>query len=75
MLQQFFLNGVIAGSNYALVALGFTVIYSTVKFFNFAHGSTYVVGAYAGYTFTHSLKFWPVPAFFLPVALQVCWVL
>lgn len=39
MVKQLILNGVIAGSIYALVALGFTVIYRTVKFFHFAHGA------------------------------------
>jgi branched-chain amino acid transport system permease protein len=69
MLQQFLLNGIIAGSNYALVALGFTVIYSTVKFFNFAHGSTYIVGAYAIHTLTRSLHLAFIPAFFLSASI------
>jgi len=38
MLSQLLINGIIAGSIYALIALGFTVIYRTVKFFHFAHG-------------------------------------
>ncbi|MDP2754517.1 MAG: hypothetical protein Q8P40_09035 [Nitrospirota bacterium] len=37
MFNQLFLNGIIAGSIYALIALGFTVIYKTVRFFHFAH--------------------------------------
>ena len=45
-LQQLAANGIISGSVYALVALGFTVIYGTVKFFHFAHGAVYAVGAY-----------------------------
>ena len=50
MLQQLILNGIIAGSIYALVALGFTIIYRTVKFFHFAHGVVYTAGAYFAYT-------------------------
>jgi branched-chain amino acid transport system permease protein len=50
MLQQLLLNGIIAGAIYALVALGFTVIYRTVKFFHFAHGIVYTVGAYLAYS-------------------------
>ena len=50
MISQLILNGIIAGSIYALVALGFTVIYRTVKFFNFAHGIVYTVGAYIAYS-------------------------
>ena len=50
MLQQLILNGIIAGSIYALIAIGFTVIYRTVKFFHFAHGVVYAAGAYFAYT-------------------------
>ena len=50
MLQQLILNGIIAGSIYALIALGFSVIYRTVKFFHFAHGIVYTAGAYLAYT-------------------------
>lgn len=41
MIQQLFLNGIIAGSVYALVALGFGLIYGTTRFFHFAHGAVY----------------------------------
>jgi branched-chain amino acid transport system permease protein len=40
------LNGLIAGSIYTLVALGFGLIYSTARFFHFAHGAVYTAGAY-----------------------------
>lgn len=39
MFNQLFSNGIIAGTIYALVALGFTAIYRTVKFFYFTHGA------------------------------------
>jgi branched-chain amino acid transport system permease protein len=51
MIEQFLTNGIIAGSVYALIALGFTIIYRTVKFFHFAHGVVYTAGAYLAYTF------------------------
>ena len=38
MLAQIFINGLIAGSIYALLALGLGLIYSTTRFFHFAHG-------------------------------------
>jgi branched-chain amino acid transport system permease protein len=38
MFSQLLLNGIIAGSIYGLIAIGFTVIYRTVKFFHLAHG-------------------------------------
>jgi len=50
MLHQLIANGIIAGSIYALVALGFTVIYRTVRFFHFAHGVIYALGAYLAYS-------------------------
>ena len=55
MIQQLVINGIIAGSIYALIAIGFTVIYRTVKFFHFAHGVVYTAGAYFAYTLIISL--------------------
>jgi branched-chain amino acid transport system permease protein len=51
MLQQLLLNGIIAGSIYSLVALGFSIIYQTTRFFHFAHGAVYTFGAYFAYLF------------------------
>jgi branched-chain amino acid transport system permease protein len=45
-MSQVVLNGVIAGSVYALIALGFTLVYSTTRFFHFAHGGVYAAAAY-----------------------------
>lgn len=50
MLPQLFVNGLMAGSIYALVALGFGLIYSTTRFFHFAHGAVYTAGAYLAYS-------------------------
>ncbi|AEF86348.1 inner-membrane translocator [Treponema primitia ZAS-2] len=47
-LQQL-LNGVSLGSIYALIALGYTMVYGIVLLINFAHGDILMVGAYAGY--------------------------
>ncbi len=41
----------IAGSIYTLLALGFTIIYGTLNFFNMAHGIAYALGAYFSYVF------------------------
>lgn len=64
MFFQLIINGLIAGSIYTLVALGFTVIYRTVKFFHFAHGMVYTAGAYLAYTLAISLHIHPIPVFF-----------
>jgi branched-chain amino acid transport system permease protein len=69
MLGQLIINGVIAGSIYALVALGFTIIYRTVKFFHFAHGVVYTAGAYLAYTFAISLGLNFLVSFFLATIL------
>jgi branched-chain amino acid transport system permease protein len=71
MFNQLLLNGVIAGSIYALIALGFTVIYRTVKFFHFAHGVVYTGGAYLAFTLGTFLGFNPIIGFFLPRFLRV----
>ena len=54
MIIQLIANGIIAGCIYVLVALGFTVIYRTVRFFNFAHGVVYAAGAYVAYAVVRS---------------------
>ena len=43
------INGLTIGSIYALIALGYTMVYGILRFINFAHGDIYMVGAYAGY--------------------------
>ena len=51
-LHQFFqqlINGVSLGSIYALIALGYTMIYGIIKLINFAHGDIYMLGAYFGF--------------------------
>ena len=47
LLEQL-LIGVQIGSVYALIALGYTMVYGVLKLINFAHGDVYMVGAYAG---------------------------
>ena len=42
---QYTVNGLTAGSFYALVALGYTMVYGVVRLINFAHGDFFMVGA------------------------------
>jgi branched-chain amino acid transport system permease protein len=51
MIQQIILYGAIAGGTYALLALGFTLIYGVSGVVNLAHGSFYMLGAYMFYVF------------------------
>ena len=46
---QELVNGVTTGALYALVALGFSMVYGVLKLLNFAHGDLYMVGAYIGF--------------------------
>ena len=48
VVQQL-INGVSLGSIYALIALGYTMVYGIIKLINFAHGDIYMVGAYIGF--------------------------
>jgi len=55
LLQQL-VNGLSLGSIYALIALGYTMVYGVLRLINFAHGDVYMVGAYAGYYLSRKLK-------------------
>lgn len=71
MIIQLMANGIIAGSIYALIAIGFTIIYRTAKFFHFAHGAVFAAGAYLAYTFFILFDINPIISFFLAIALLV----
>jgi branched-chain amino acid transport system permease protein len=61
VLAQFVFNGVVAGSVYALIALGFALIFTASRVFHFAHGGVYTLSAFAGYTvmIPLGLGLWP----------------
>ena len=46
---QQLVNGLTLGSVYALIALGYTMVYGILKLLNFAHGEVYMMGAFAGF--------------------------
>jgi branched-chain amino acid transport system permease protein len=54
-LQQL-VNGISLGSIYALIALGYTMVYGVLRLINFAHGDVYMVGAYVGYYLSRKLQ-------------------
>ena len=43
------INGISLGSVYAIIALGYTMVYGIAKMLNFAHGDVIMVGAYVSY--------------------------
>lgn len=76
VIPQLLLNGVIAGAIYALVALGFNLVYGTTKFFNLAHGAIAAVGGYAVFFFTKMLGLGTPLAILLGIAVAaaVGWI-
>ncbi len=70
-LQQFYqqlVNGISLGSIYALIALGYTMVYGIIRLINFAHGDIYMLGAYVAFFATTVLKLSFFPALILAMA-------
>ena len=70
---QYLINGVSIGSVYAIIALGYTMVYGIAKMLNFAHGDVIMVGAYMSYSVTSYLGL-PTSVAIL-VAVVVCTLL
>lgn len=66
-LQQL-INGLSLGSIYALIALGYTMVYGIVQLINFAHGDIYMVGAFLGFTAVSVMHLSFVPALLVAMA-------
>jgi branched-chain amino acid transport system permease protein len=76
LLQQI-LNGLVLGSVYALVALGYTMVYGILQLINFAHGDVLMIGAMVGVTVVVALAGSGLPGWVLllaalAVAIPVC---
>ena len=56
-MEQILANGVYLGSQYAMIALGLTLIFALMNVLNFAHGQMYVIGGFVTYTFYGQLGF------------------
>ncbi len=69
MFIQQLVNGLILGSTYALIALGYTMVYGIIELINFAHGEIYMFGAFAGLILVTVLNVPFFLAFFLAMAL------
>ena len=64
------INGISLGSVYAIIALGYTMVYGIAKMLNFAHGDVIMVGAYISFCMTTYLKLPVLVA--VVVAMAVC---
>ena len=70
---QYLINGISIGSVYAIIALGYTMVYGIAKMLNFAHGDVIMVGAYISFCVTNYLG---LPAWVsILAAMAVCTVL
>jgi branched-chain amino acid transport system permease protein len=58
-LPQQLVNGLLLGAIYALIALGYTMVYGVLKLINFAHGEVYMFGAYIALFVSYGLGFKP----------------
>lgn len=72
ILQQL-MNGLSLGSIYALLALGYTMVYGIIKLINFAHGEIYMVGAYVGLYVANTFQMGLIPT--LLISMIVCAIL
>jgi len=74
---QHLMNGLTLGGIYALIALGYTMVYGILKFINFAHGDILMVGAYIGLFLFDLLRgdsplgVWTVVAFFIAMLISM----
>src|SRR4051812_49993969 len=50
LVAQYLVNALTLGSIYALLALGYTMVYGIVRLINIAHGDVYMLGAFFGFT-------------------------
>jgi len=69
LLGQQLINGLALGSVYALIALGYTMVYGIIKLINFAHGEMYMLGAYFGFYALTSWQLPLIPALLVSMAL------
>lgn len=68
-LVQQLVNGISLGSIYALIALGYTMVYGIINLINFAHGDVYMIGAYVGFALTTFLHLSFFPALILSMVI------
>ncbi|MBI5188223.1 MAG: branched-chain amino acid ABC transporter permease [Nitrospirae bacterium] len=73
-LQQL-INGLTLGGVYALIALGYTMVYGILELINFAHGEIYMLGAYLGIIFLGFFTAIGLTSYSLPLALMLTFLL
>ena len=71
LIQQI-INGLVLGSMYALVALGYTMVYGIINLINFAHGEILMVGAMVSWTVISALADTGMPGWLLMLIGLAC---
>ncbi len=71
MFTQQLINGLALGAVYALIALGYTMVYGILQLINFAHGEVYMLGAYLGIIVLGALTSLGLTVYNLPLALLI----
>ena len=73
LFGQQLVNGITLGSVYALIAVGYTMVYGVIQLINFAHGEIYMMGAFLSFTMVtgFGLSFWVA----FPVTIVLCAIL
>ena len=71
MFAQQLINGLALGAVYALIALGYTMVYGILQLINFAHGEVYMLGAYLGIIVLGVLTYLGLPAYSLTLSLLI----
>ena len=71
MFAQQLINGLALGAVYALIALGYTMVYGILQLINFAHGEVYMLGAYLGIIVLGVLTYLGLPAYSLMLSLLI----
>jgi len=66
---SYFINGLSLGSVYAIIALGYTMVYGIAKMLNFAHGDVIMIGGYVVFTVVSTMGLGPVAGILLAVIL------
>lgn len=75
MFIQQLINGLTVGGVYALIALGYTMVYGILELINFAHGEIYMLGAYLGIIFLGFFTAIGLTSYSLPLAMILTFVL
>ena len=68
---SYLINGISLGSVYAIIALGYTMVYGIAKMLNFAHGDVLMVGSFAVFTIVSTLGLPPILGILVAVVVYM----